>query len=72
MIKYLIKGKITDASNNVINNLNIQAMDMTKNGSKIIMMIFMLSKTGTDGSFEITFDVLPSPITRQNGNLKYT
>ncbi len=57
MIKYLIKGKITDASNNAINNLNIQAMDSDQEWFEDHNDDLLgSSKTGTDGSFEITFD----------------
>ena len=57
MIKYLIKGKITDASNNVINNLTIQAMDSDQEWFEDHNDDLLgSSKTITDGSFEITFD----------------
>lgn len=57
MIKYLIKGKITDASSKAINNLNIQAMDSDQEWFEDHNDDLLgSSKTGTDGSFEITFD----------------
>ena len=57
MIKYLIKGKITDASGKAINNLNLQAMDSDQEWLEDHNDDLLgSSKTGTDGSFEITFD----------------
>ena len=57
MIKYLIKGKITDASNNAINKLTIQAMDSDQEWFEDHNDDLLgSSKIGTDGSFEITFD----------------
>ena len=57
MIKYLIKGKITDARSNAINNLNIQAMDSDQEWFEDHNDDLLgLSKSGADGSFEITFD----------------
>jgi hypothetical protein len=57
MIKYLIKGKITDASGKAINNLNLQAMDSDQEWLEDHNDDLLgSSKTGTDGSFEIRFD----------------
>ena len=57
MIKYLIKGKITDASGKAINNLNLQAMDSDQEWLEDHNDDLLgSSKTGTDGSFEMTFD----------------
>lgn len=57
MIKYVIKGKITDASGKAINNLNLQAMDSDQEWLEDHNDDLLgSSKTGTDGSFEIRFD----------------
>jgi hypothetical protein len=57
MIKYLIKGKITDATGKAINNLNLQAMDSDQEWLEDHNDDLLgSSKTGTDGSFEIRFD----------------
>jgi hypothetical protein len=57
MIKYLIKGKITDASGKAINNLNLQAMDSDQEWFEDHNDDLLgSSKSDTDGSFEIRFD----------------
>jgi hypothetical protein len=57
MNKYIIKGKITDASGKAIINLNLQAMDSDQEWFEDHNDDLLgSSRTGSDGSFEITFD----------------
>jgi hypothetical protein len=57
MNKFLIKGKITDASGKAIINLNLQAMDSDQEWFEDHNDDLLgSSRTGSDGSFEITFD----------------
>lgn len=57
MIKFLVKGKITDAKGNPIDNLFLQAMDSNQEWFEDhIDHLLGSSRTGSDGSFEIIFD----------------
>jgi hypothetical protein len=57
MNKYIIKGKITDASGKAIINLNLQAMDSDQEWFEDHNDDLLgSSRTGSDGSFKITFD----------------
>jgi hypothetical protein len=57
MIKYLIKGKIIDAKDKPINNLNLQAMDSDQEWFEDHNDDLLgSSRTASDGSFEIAFD----------------
>ena len=57
MIKYLIKGRITDTSGKPINNLNLQAMDSDQGWFEDHNDDLLgSSRTASDGSFEIAFD----------------
>jgi hypothetical protein len=57
MIKYLIKGKITNAKGNPINNLSLQAMDSDQQWFEDHNDDLLgSSSSDSDGSFEITFD----------------